>query len=77
LDWLYQNPLEAQKLVVPDGSRKIFDTAEKMSALLRLSLEMDQLMREVGKEQNERLRYGTPTLDASRTAVSQVYIPAA
>lgn len=48
-----------------------------MSALVSLSPEMDELMREVAKEQNERLRYGTPRLDASRTAVSQVYIPAA
>jgi hypothetical protein len=77
LDWLYQNPLEAQKLMVPDGSRKIFDSADKTSALLALSVEMDELVREVAKEQNERLRSGTPTLDASRAAVSQLYIPAA
>jgi hypothetical protein len=77
MDWLYHNPLEAQKLVVPDGSRKVFDSAEKFSALLALSVEMDELTREVAKEQSERLRYGTPTLDASRAAVSQLYIPAA
>ncbi|HKT72826.1 MAG TPA: hypothetical protein VJQ47_08040, partial [Steroidobacteraceae bacterium] len=77
LDWLYHNPLEAQKLVVPDGSRKVFDSADKLGALLSLSVEMDELVREVGKEQSERLRYRAPTLDATRAAVSQLYIPAA
>jgi len=77
LDWLYHNQPEAQKLVVPDGSRRIFDSGEKLSGLLSLSVEMDELMKEVGKEQSELLRFGTPTLDASRAAVSQLYIPAA
>jgi hypothetical protein len=77
LDWLYHNPLAAQQLMVPDGSRKIFDSADRWSGLLSLSIEMDELMREVGKEQNELLQYGTPTLDASRAAVSHLHIPAA
>ena len=77
LDWLYHNQVEAQKLTVPDGSRKIFDSADKLSGLTSLSVEMDELMREVGKEQSPLLRSGTPTLDASRAAVSQLYIPAA
>jgi hypothetical protein len=77
LDWLYHNQLEAQKLMVPDGSRKIFDSPDKLLGLTSLSVEMDELMREVGKEQSPILRSGTPTLDASRSAVSQLYIPAA
>jgi hypothetical protein len=77
LDWLYHNQVEAQKLMVPDGSRKIFDSADKLSGLTSLSVEMDELMREVGKEQSPLLRSGSPTLDASRAAVSQLYIPAA
>jgi hypothetical protein len=77
MDWLYHHPLEAQKLVVPDGSRKVFDSSDKLSALLALSVEMDELTREVAKEQSERLRYGTHTLDTSRAAVSQLYIPSA
>ena len=76
LDWLYHNQIEAQRLMVPDGSRKIFDSADKLSGLTALSVEMDELMREVGKEQSHLLRSGTPTLDASRAAVSQLYIPA-
>jgi hypothetical protein len=77
LDWLYRNPTHAQQLVVPDGSRKIFDADEKLTGLLHLSTEMDELMREVGKEQSVLLRSSTPTLDESRLAVSQLYIPAA
>ena len=77
LDWLYRNQTEAQKLIVPDGSRAIFDSAEKLSGLLRLSVEMDELMNEVGQEQNVLLRFGTPTLDQSREAVAKLYIPAA
>ena len=66
LDWLYHNQLDAQKLMVPDGSCKIFDSADKLSGLTSLSVEMDELIREVGKEQSPLLRSGTPTLDASR-----------
>lgn len=77
LDWLYRNPTEAQKLIVPDGSRQIFDSAEKLSGLLHLSVEIDELMKEVGQEQNVLLRFGTPTLDQSREAVAKLYIPAA
>lgn len=76
-DWLYHNQLEAQKLMVPDGSRKIFDTAEKLSGLVGLSIEMGELMREVAKEQSPLLRFGIPTLEACRGAVSSLYIPAA
>jgi hypothetical protein len=77
LDWLYHNKSEAQKLIVPDGSRQIFDSADKMSGLLTLSVEMDELMKEVGQEQNVLLRFGTPSLQQSREAVAKLYIPAA
>lgn len=55
LDELYHNPSTAKSLVVPDGSRKIFDTEEKYNALKSLSMEMDDLAREVAKEQNQLL----------------------
>ena len=61
--------------MVPDESRCIFDSADKLAALLLLSVEMDDLMKEVGQEQNVFLRFGTSTLDQSREAVSQLYIP--
>ncbi|MBA3022711.1 MAG: hypothetical protein FP821_02295 [Sideroxydans sp.] len=47
LDALYQNPIEAGRLWVPDGSRVIFDTPEKRDWLLRLSIEMDELLNNV------------------------------
>jgi hypothetical protein len=77
LDWLYHNKSEAQKLIVPDGSRQIFDSPDKLSGLLTLSVEMDELMKEVAPEQNALLRFSTPSLQQSREAVAKLYIPAA
>jgi dipeptidyl aminopeptidase/acylaminoacyl peptidase len=56
LDYLYHNPGEAKALYVPDGSRRIFDTDEKYEGLKTLSIEMDDLAREVAKEQSSVLR---------------------
>lgn len=50
LDALYQDPTAAGKLWVPDGSRQIFDTAEKNNWLFRLSVEMDELLKNVYQE---------------------------
>jgi hypothetical protein len=50
LDALYKDPIVASKLWVPDGSRVIFDTPEKRDGLLRLSLEMDELLKNVYQE---------------------------
>lgn len=78
LDWLYRNKTEAEKLMVPDGSRRIFSSPGKYTGLLHLSVEMDDLMKEVAKEQNALLRFGEgPSLEQSRDAVSSLYIPAA
>jgi hypothetical protein len=52
LDYLYQNKNIAAQLMVPDGSRLIFDSPEKTASLLTLSYAVDQLMIEVAKEQN-------------------------
>lgn len=77
LDWLYCNKAEAEKLMVPDGSRRIFSSQDKFTGLLHLSLEMDDLMKEVAKEQDVMLRTGGELgLERSRKAVSSVYIPA-
>ena len=51
LDFLYSNKEYAKTLLVPDGSRMIFDTEAKLTALTSLSVEMDDLAREVAKEQ--------------------------
>jgi hypothetical protein len=50
LDVLARNDDLAKTLVVPDGSRKIFDSAEKLNGLLRLSIEMDELLNKVYEE---------------------------
>jgi hypothetical protein len=45
---------------------------------LHLSVEVDDLIKEVAKEQNYLLGYGGgPTLAQAREAVAQVFIPAA
>ncbi|KQX96858.1 hypothetical protein ASD28_17355 [Massilia sp. Root133] len=50
LDLLARNDDLAKSLVVPDGSRKIFNSAEKLSGLLRLSIELDELLNKVYEE---------------------------
>jgi hypothetical protein len=78
LDFLTMNEDEAQKLVVPDGSRKIFDSRAKLNGLRSLSLEMDDLVREVAKEQDYLLALiAQPNLQASREAISKAHVAAA
>lgn len=78
LDELYHNPDTAKALTVPDGSRRIFDTDQKYEGLKALSVEMDDLAREVAKEQNYALSLNpNPSLLDSRQALASVYIPAA
>lgn len=50
LDAIYHDPIAAGRLWVPDGSRVIFDTSEKRDWLLRLSIEMDELLKNVYQE---------------------------
>lgn len=50
LDRLARNNEFAKTLLVPDGSRVIFDTPAKLLGLLSLSLEMDELLRRVAAE---------------------------
>jgi len=50
LDYLYKNQEEAKRLQVPDGSRRIFDTDGKLSGLLSLSCEIDELFKAVASE---------------------------
>lgn len=71
LDYLARDMQFARTLPVPDGSRKIFDTDEKLKGLVKLSIEMDDLLRQVAKEQNSFLAaLDEPPLDASRNAIS-------
>jgi hypothetical protein len=52
LDWLWRNYEEAQKLDVPDGTRKIFDNAQKKDDLAKLSFQVDKLVLAVANEFN-------------------------
>ncbi|MDU8498573.1 hypothetical protein RYB01_05175 [Pseudomonas syringae] len=75
LDYLWNNKEEARRIVVPDGSRFIFNTEDKFNGLLHLSVAMDSLLREVAKEQNYLLSLSEkPMLDASRVAVTNAII---
>lgn len=76
LDQLARNRDFAMTLDVPDGSRKIFDTADKFTALVRLSTEMDDLLHEVAKEQDVYVRvFGSQTYERSRQAIERVVVP--
>lgn len=76
LDFLYHNKEFAKTLMVPDGSRRIFDTEAKWGGLMTLSIEMDELARQVAKEQNAALRSrDILSLDESRNAISGVRVP--
>jgi hypothetical protein len=75
LDWLYHNRSQAEQLKVPDGSRVIFDSDVKLAGLTRLSVEIDDLLQEVAREQGNL----SSTVDraTSRGLVENVYIPGA
>ncbi|BBE72973.1 hypothetical protein [Oharaeibacter diazotrophicus] len=78
LDELYHDGEKAKSLMVPDGSRRIFDTDEKYQGMRVLSLEMDDLAREVAKEQDILLsRRPEFSLSDGRIVLSKAYVPAA
>lgn len=74
-DALATNHALAKTLLVPDGSRAIFDTTAKLQALNTLSIELDDLALEVAKEQNAAYRFYSPSLSESREALTKSYIP--
>lgn len=75
LDALARDLQYAQTLTVPDGSRRIFDTRAKLDGLVKLSIEMDDLLREVAKENDSKLSiFSEPLLEDSRRAVSSLFI---
>nr|WP_254026579.1 hypothetical protein [Mesorhizobium ventifaucium] len=76
LDQLWHNKEHARTLNVPDGSRRIFDNEGKFGGLLTLSSELDDLAREVAREQNQALRYQQSIpLEESRKAISNILVP--
>ncbi|MBR0713965.1 hypothetical protein [Bradyrhizobium liaoningense] len=76
LDVLFHNETYAKTLRVPDGSRIIFDTQEKYEGMKRLSVEIDDLMKEVAKEQVPFLHIPIgQELTKSRDAIWSVQVP--
>jgi hypothetical protein len=76
LDRLARDHEHARSLMVPDGGRRVFDTAEKHRALVSLSLEMDELARQVAAEQAPTLRGGLAGLSVVEDALRKSYVPA-
>lgn len=70
LDYLTRNLDAARTLRVPDGSRAVFDSAEKIEGLRLLSLEMDDLAERVAREQSRAIVWRS-AIDELRKA----YIP--
>lgn len=75
LDYLYHNESYAKSLRVPDDSRFIFDTQSKYEGMKKLSIEMDDLLREVAAEHRPGLiiQPGTP-LHPTRDFLSSLKI---
>jgi hypothetical protein len=62
--------------MVPDGSRRIFDTEDKYQGLRTLSYEMDELAKEVAKEQSPHLRFSSQTdIGDTRRVLRESYVP--
>lgn len=61
LDYLYHNPNYARALNTPDGTRKIFDSADKLTSLTTLSIALDNLVsdlcQDLGFSSKESLKY--------------------
>lgn len=75
-DYLHYNKDYAKTLSVPDESRKILNTPEKVAAITSISIELDDLLLNVAREQRSPFT-SRHTLSDDRAAVSSVYIPAA
>lgn len=76
LDFLYHNVEHAKALVVPDGSRLVLNTPDKIEGMKALSVELDNLLLEVTREHAPHLfTSGTPTFEACRNAISYIALP--
>ena len=50
-DWCYRNKDAASSLMTPDGKRRVLDTEAKHDGVLAISSELDDLARQVAREQ--------------------------
>lgn len=73
LDVLARDHEHAKTLKVPDGSRAIFDTNEKLQGLVSLSIEMDELLSNVYRE-NALGEGNAQSLGEMRTTVQALVI---
>jgi len=72
---LTKNRAATEKLLVPDGSRPIINTAEKWTGLVNLSLELDDLVREIAQEHADpRTWRSSAPLSESRAILNAAYI---
>ncbi len=77
LEVLARNHALTKTFMVPDGSRIIFNTPEKLAGLNQLSLEMDEPLRQIAKEHDAQLaKLAEPPFENSRMAVASVLAPA-
>ena len=74
LDALYANQALAESLMVPDGTRRIFDTPDKRAGLLGLSVEMDELLDNVFEENGAGLIGSALSRQLKRERVSALAI---
>lgn len=63
----------AESLKTPDGTRCIIDSQAKFDGLTRLSSELDDLLREVAKEQAPWLG-SDPSLEACRSVLATLVV---
>ena len=75
LDALCRDMQRARSLKVPDGSRFILDSAEKAQSLVTLSLEVDELTKQVAREQTKLSNLDTIPWDQVNKSLSEVVIP--
>jgi hypothetical protein len=76
LDLLYRDEAYAKTLRVPDNSRIIFDNQEKYDGMKHLSIEIDDLMKEVAREQAPLLHTTEGNvLKPSRDAIWAIHVP--
>ncbi|RKE24470.1 hypothetical protein B0G76_8358 [Paraburkholderia sp. BL23I1N1] len=76
LDVLARNHDFAKTLLVPDGSRRIFDSNSKLQALNQLSIEMDELALQVSKEQNPIFLFYQPSWSEVIQTLKSATVPA-
>ncbi|MCY0856659.1 hypothetical protein [Cupriavidus sp. D39] len=75
LDYLARNLSEAQKLWVPDGTRKIFDSTQKLNGLIQFSLELDDLALQVAREHNQMVGIFAPQNEDVQRTLKGTRIP--